>query len=135
MSLSYHGELFQVLIFSFSKTVASNVTYRFAHYLRRFEDTFIFPEGTSYGLNFGYHLALHNRLGTYEDRTRAVGDAIKCLGEELIPGIRNEVFRMRYHCMDVQKHICPFCSMFLAYFNIYSCILSCLLLGLQNISH
>lgn len=65
---------------------------RFAHYLRRFADTFIFPVDTSYGLNFGYHLALHTRLSTYEDRTRAVGDAIKFLGEELIPGVRNELY-------------------------------------------
>ncbi|KZV29594.1 nudix hydrolase 20, chloroplastic-like [Dorcoceras hygrometricum] len=65
---------------------------RFACYLRRFEDTFIFPEDTSYGGNFGYHLALHTRLNTYEDRTVAVANAIKCLGEEHIPGIRNELY-------------------------------------------
>ncbi|XP_073140666.1 nudix hydrolase 20, chloroplastic-like isoform X1 [Henckelia pumila] len=65
---------------------------RFAHYLRRFEDTFIFPEDTCYGLNFGYYLSLHTRLSSYEDRTIAVGNAIKCLGEELIPGIRNELY-------------------------------------------
>ncbi|XP_073140667.1 nudix hydrolase 20, chloroplastic-like isoform X2 [Henckelia pumila] len=35
---------------------------------------------------------VHNRLSSYEDRTIAVGNAIKCLGEELIPGIRNELY-------------------------------------------
>ncbi|XP_025012478.1 nudix hydrolase 20, chloroplastic isoform X2 [Ricinus communis] len=35
----------------------------------------------------------YERLQTAEDRTRAVGQVIKCLGEEgLIPGIRNELY-------------------------------------------
>ncbi|KAK4430760.1 Nudix hydrolase 20, chloroplastic [Sesamum alatum] len=31
-------------------------------------------------------------LSTSEDRTKAVGDVINCLGEELIPGIRDELY-------------------------------------------
>lgn len=34
---------------------------------------------------------LHESLKTPEDRTDAVGDVVKCLGEEVIPGTRNEV--------------------------------------------
>lgn len=39
----------------------------------------------------GACLTLHESLKTPEDRTRAVGDVVKCLGEEVIPGTRNEV--------------------------------------------
>ncbi|PIN04160.1 Thiamine pyrophosphokinase [Handroanthus impetiginosus] len=42
--------------------------------------------------NFGYHIALHPVLSTPEDRTGAVADVVKSLGEELIPGIRNELY-------------------------------------------
>ncbi|CAL9092676.1 unnamed protein product [Musa textilis] len=37
------------------------------------------------------HVKFHSSLITPEERTRAVGDAIKCLGE-LIPGTRNELY-------------------------------------------
>lgn len=36
-------------------------------------------------------ITLHSSLGTAENRTRAVADVVKSLGEEVIPGIRNEV--------------------------------------------
>ena len=40
----------------------------------------------------GGRVTLHPMLKSAEDRTRAVGEVIKCLAEkELIPGIRNEV--------------------------------------------
>lgn len=52
---------------------------------------FIFPQDNSYGGRIGGHVTLHPMLRTPEDRTNAVGDVVKCLGEELIPGIRNEV--------------------------------------------
>lgn len=63
----------------------------FAQHLRRFKDVFIFPRDDSYGGRIGAHVTLHPMLGKPEDRTGAVGDVVKCLGEELIPGIRNEV--------------------------------------------
>ena len=53
---------------------------------------FIFPEDDSQAIHFGDHVRLHPALTTPEDRTYAVGDVIECLGEEMIPGIRNEVF-------------------------------------------
>lgn len=64
----------------------------FAGHLRKFPDVFIFPDDDSQASHFGDHVRLHSTLSTREDRTSAVGDVIKCLGEELIPGIRNEVF-------------------------------------------
>jgi hypothetical protein len=39
-------------------------------------------------------VTFHPMLSTPEDRTSAVGDVVKRLGEELIPGIRNEVLVM-----------------------------------------
>lgn len=48
---------------------------------------FVFPQDSA----CGGHVTLHPMLSTPEDRTSAVGDVVKCLGEELIPGIRNEV--------------------------------------------
>lgn len=64
----------------------------FAGHLRKFPDVFIFPDKDSQAIRFGDHVRLHPTLSTHEDRTNAVRDVIKCLGEELIPGIRNEVF-------------------------------------------
>ncbi|KAL8497937.1 hypothetical protein ACS0TY_021331 [Phlomoides rotata] len=64
----------------------------FADHLKRYKDVFTFSEDFSYGSNFGCYVALHSTLSTPEDRTKAVGEVIKCLGEELIPGIRNELY-------------------------------------------
>lgn len=54
-------------------------------------EVFIFPEDNMSKGCFGDHITLHPALKTPDDRTRALGDVVKCLGEELIPGIRNEV--------------------------------------------
>lgn len=51
----------------------------------------ILPDETSYGGNFGCYITLHPRIRTIEDRTSALEYVIKSLGEELVPGIRNEV--------------------------------------------
>lgn len=72
--------------------IVGYVHYGFADHLRRFKDVFIFPEDEKFGGNFGYHVSLHSLLCTSEDRTRAVADVVNCLGEELIPGIRNELY-------------------------------------------
>ncbi|KAL0333920.1 UNVERIFIED_CONTAM: Nudix hydrolase 20, chloroplastic, partial [Sesamum angustifolium] len=64
----------------------------FANHLRRYQDVFTFPKNTSRGSHFGCHTELHPKLTTSEDRTKAVGDVVACLGEELIPGIRNELY-------------------------------------------
>ena len=56
----------------------------FDDHLKRFSNVFIFTQDNS-------HIMLHPVLRTPNERTRAVGDVVKCLGEELIPGIRKEV--------------------------------------------
>ncbi|KAG2718558.1 hypothetical protein I3760_03G225600 [Carya illinoinensis] len=67
----------------------------FAQHLKRFKDVFFFPRDDSYGGRIGAHVTLHPMLGKPEDRTGAVGDVVKCLGEELIPGIRNELYPVK----------------------------------------
>ncbi|KAJ8436877.1 hypothetical protein Cgig2_004372 [Carnegiea gigantea] len=64
----------------------------FAAHLRRFQDVFSFPEGAIHNGYSGFHITLQPDLKSPEDRTAAVGDVIKCLGPELIPGIRNELY-------------------------------------------
>lgn len=56
---------------------------RFSDHLRRFSNVFDFTVDNG--------VTLHSSLRTAEDRTKALGEVIKSLGEKLIPGIRNEV--------------------------------------------
>lgn len=42
-------------------------------------------------------VSLHSSLRTAEDRTEALGEVVKSLGEKLIPGIRNEVLLYSAH--------------------------------------
>ena len=74
----------------------------FAEYLKRFQDVFIFFQNNSYGNHADTHVTLRPTLATPEERTRAVADVVKCLGEELIPGIRNEV-----HLLFSKGHVDP----------------------------
>ncbi|KAF9624947.1 hypothetical protein IFM89_016195 [Coptis chinensis] len=60
----------------------------FADNLREFKDVFVFGEDSLFGSNV---VTLNQLLETPDDRTEAVGYVVKCLGEGLIPGIRNEV--------------------------------------------
>ncbi|XP_044472392.1 nudix hydrolase 20, chloroplastic-like isoform X2 [Mangifera indica] len=63
---------------------------RFAKQLRRYGEVFVYSEDN------GGHVALNSKLKTAEERTRAVGEVIKCLGEEeVIPGIRNELYPVK----------------------------------------
>jgi len=52
---------------------------------------FVFPKD---GGPFGHCVSLHPLLKTAEERTSALGYVIEHLGEEHIPGIRNEVLVM-----------------------------------------
>lgn len=67
------------------------VHHGFADFLKPFHNVFIFPQDNTYGGHFGCHCTLHRNLTTPEDRTKAVANVIKSLGE-LIPGIRNEFY-------------------------------------------
>ncbi|KAK9715300.1 hypothetical protein RND81_06G155800 [Saponaria officinalis] len=64
----------------------------FADHLRTFRDVFLFPHDDSNNSHFGWHVTLHPSLKTPADRTSVVAGVINCLGEEVIPGIRNELF-------------------------------------------
>ncbi|VAI31604.1 nudix hydrolase 20, chloroplastic-like [Triticum dicoccoides] len=62
----------------------------FTEHLRDFPDVFTIVSGNN-GKNSVEHVTLHSSLRTPKDRTIAIGDVIKGLGE-LIPGIRNELY-------------------------------------------
>jgi hypothetical protein len=58
------------------------------------------------------NVSLQSSLRTPEDRTHAIGEVIKSLGE-MIPGIRNEVLRMdswiiELFCEMIQLHLLIF---------------------------
>ncbi|VFQ63083.1 unnamed protein product [Cuscuta campestris] len=78
--------------FVVENAIVGYVHNRFADKLRKFENVFVFPNGSSYGSCFECHVTLNPMLQTPEDRTAAVDVVVKSLGEELIPGIRNELF-------------------------------------------
>ncbi|KAL4571554.1 hypothetical protein LXL04_018315 [Taraxacum kok-saghyz] len=63
----------------------------FLHHLSNFNDVFTFIKGDSYGSQSG-HVTLQSALKTPEHRTEALENVIESLGEEVIPGIRNELY-------------------------------------------
>lgn len=67
----------------------------FAAHLRRFHDVFLFPRDVLHDGQFNWHITLHPSLKSPENRTSAVANVINCLGEELIPGIRNELYPVK----------------------------------------
>ncbi|WOL05861.1 hypothetical protein Cni_G14592 [Canna indica] len=70
--------------------IVGYIHYGFLDHLRQFEKVFTISFGKN-GSYDGSYVKLHSSLVTPEERTRALGDAIKCLGE-LIPGTRNELY-------------------------------------------
>ncbi|XP_008463362.1 nudix hydrolase 20, chloroplastic-like isoform X1 [Cucumis melo] len=70
--------------------IVGYVHHGFAKHLQQYPNVFTFSQDDS--VKVGACLTLHESLKTPEDRTRAVGDVVKCLGEEVIPGTRNELF-------------------------------------------
>ncbi|RCV11323.1 hypothetical protein SETIT_2G176300v2 [Setaria italica] len=62
----------------------------FVEHLRDFHDVFTIVSGNN-GSNTLENVSLRSSLRTPEERTNAIGDVIKNLGE-LIPGIRNELY-------------------------------------------
>ncbi|KAK3129861.1 hypothetical protein QOZ80_6BG0485740 [Eleusine coracana subsp. coracana] len=62
----------------------------FLAHLRDFDDVFTIVSGNN-GCSSLEHVSLHSSLRTPEDRTVAVGNVIKSLGD-MIPGIRNELY-------------------------------------------
>ncbi|KAJ7973898.1 Nudix hydrolase 20, chloroplastic [Quillaja saponaria] len=82
----------EFLPFVIENQIVGYIHMGFAVLLRSFKDVFIFPKDDSFGGRFGYYVTLDSKLATAEKRTSAVGDVVKSLGEEWIPGIRNELF-------------------------------------------
>ncbi|XP_021741573.1 nudix hydrolase 20, chloroplastic-like [Chenopodium quinoa] len=78
--------------FVFEEQVVGYVHNGFAAHLRRFQDVFSFPRDVLHNGHFDWHITLNPELKSPEDRTSAVANVINCLGEELIPGIRNELY-------------------------------------------
>ncbi|KAG4920692.1 hypothetical protein JHK86_049505 [Glycine max] len=64
----------------------------FVEHLRGFGNVFIFPKDKYNGGLYGDFVSLHPMLKTAEERTSAVGYVVERLGEEHIPGIRNELY-------------------------------------------
>ncbi|KAF5748616.1 nudix hydrolase 20 chloroplastic-like [Tripterygium wilfordii] len=63
----------------------------FVEHLRNYQDVFVLPQRIN-GSQIGNHVTLNPELKTPDDRTRAVGEVIGSLGEDIIPGIRNELY-------------------------------------------
>ena len=63
-------------------------------HLRDFGDVFVFPIDKNNGGPYGDFVSLHPTLKTADERTSAVGYVVERLGEEQIPGIRDEVLIM-----------------------------------------
>ncbi|XP_020522882.1 nudix hydrolase 20, chloroplastic isoform X3 [Amborella trichopoda] len=64
----------------------------FVEHLRKFPNVFTLTKDRGYGDHGADFLTLHPSLVSPTDRTEAVGDAITCLDEGIIPGIRNELY-------------------------------------------
>ncbi|KAL2321231.1 hypothetical protein Fmac_030200 [Flemingia macrophylla] len=64
----------------------------FVEHLRDFGDVFVFYKDKYNGAPYGDFVSLHPKLKTAEERTSAIGYVVEHLGEEQIPGIRNELY-------------------------------------------
>ncbi|XP_027924733.1 nudix hydrolase 20, chloroplastic-like [Vigna unguiculata] len=64
----------------------------FVEHLRGFGDVFVFPKEKFNGGPNGDFVSLHPMLKTADERTSAVAYVVQQLGEERIPGIRNELY-------------------------------------------
>ncbi|RDX66952.1 Nudix hydrolase 20, chloroplastic, partial [Mucuna pruriens] len=80
------------LLDSGSIDAAPNDSDRFVEHLRGFGDVFVFPKGKYNGGPYDDFVSLHPMLKTAEERTSAVGYVVERLGEERIPGLRNELY-------------------------------------------
>lgn len=82
----------EFLPFVIEGNVVGFIHNRFVEHLRSFNDVFVFPKD---GGPFGHCVSLHPLLKTAEERTSALGYVIEHLGEEHIPGIRNELYPVK----------------------------------------
>ncbi|KAM6598503.1 hypothetical protein CsatA_018112 [Cannabis sativa] len=83
---------FEFMPFVIENQIIGYIHNGFAENLRKFQKVFKFlPDNSNDGFHGGT-VTLHPSLKTQEDRTRAVGEVVKILGEQQFPGIRNELY-------------------------------------------
>ncbi|GAU41531.1 hypothetical protein TSUD_140620 [Trifolium subterraneum] len=82
----------EFLPFVIEGNVVGYIHNRFVEHLRGFSDVFVFPKD---GGPFADCVSLHPLLKTADERTSAIGYVIEHLGEEHIPGIRNELYPVK----------------------------------------
>ncbi|KAF4362969.1 hypothetical protein F8388_020485 [Cannabis sativa] len=83
---------FEFMPFVIENQIVGYIHNGFAENLRKFQKVFKFlPDNSNDGFHGGT-VTLHPSLKTQEDRTRAVGEVVKILGEQQFPGIRNELY-------------------------------------------
>ncbi|XP_028181910.1 nudix hydrolase 20, chloroplastic-like isoform X2 [Glycine soja] len=78
--------------FSHKLQLCNRASFRFVEHLRDFGDVFVFPIDKNNGGPYGDFVSLHPTLKTADERTSAVGYVVERLGEEQIPGIRDELY-------------------------------------------
>lgn len=74
--------------------IVGYVHHSVADTLKQFQDVFVFCRGNSFNSYLGFHVALHPRLKSCDERTSAVENVIKSLGEDLISGRRDELLHV-----------------------------------------
>ncbi|PKA64215.1 Nudix hydrolase 20, chloroplastic [Apostasia shenzhenica] len=80
----------QFIPFVLEGEVVGHIHKGFISHLQNFQDVFTFSLGEKM-CAAGGHVTIHSSLKTSNDRTRAIGDVINCLGN-IIPGTRNELY-------------------------------------------
>ncbi|KAL9810873.1 Nudix hydrolase 20 [Arabidopsis thaliana] len=84
-------KLGEFIPFVIEEQIVGYIHKRFTEYLREFHDIFTFSQNGSCPDRVDGYVTLNLMLQKPEDRTRAVADVIKILGDKgIIPGIRNE---------------------------------------------
>ncbi|XP_002871886.2 nudix hydrolase 20, chloroplastic isoform X2 [Arabidopsis lyrata subsp. lyrata] len=89
-------KLAEFIPFVIEEQIVGYIHKGFTEYLREFHDIFTFSQNGSYHDRVDGFVTLNLMLEKPEDRTRAVADVIKVLGDKgIIPGIRNELYPVK----------------------------------------
>ncbi|KAK9055069.1 hypothetical protein SSX86_026149 [Deinandra increscens subsp. villosa] len=82
---------FDFIPFVIEDQIVGYVHNGFVDHLSKFKDVFTIMKDNAHETQSG-HVTLQSALKTPESRTEALGNVVKCLGEEVFPGIRNELY-------------------------------------------
>ncbi|CAA0403659.1 unnamed protein product [Arabidopsis thaliana] len=89
-------KLGEFIPFVIEEQIVGYIHKRFTEYLREFHDIFTFSQNGSCPDRVDGYVTLNLMLQKPEDRTRAVADVIKILGDKgIIPRIRNELYPVK----------------------------------------